>query len=295
MIKSMDNLLQFIDKVLPLISTLLGAYITYFVTVSSKKNELKVNAKTKARDEYWIPCSIAITNLQKKIQGLTKDENCYVSFDGENSCEEELNDLLKYLQADKRIYFYERTRNILTLLNERIKSYESAVNNDVQSVIKIFRKQYYDMLEEFPVYKNNNCIDCGLAIRSAFTQEIKEALLTHKNIIWFGHIYRVDFIRDEYSNIFSTDMTYGSEDFYYDVWLQIREYGRQREEFGLSPEQELGLDVLDYEYENIMKFVKPIIEFIKEVDYQDKYTEIFETLSWLQNEIYRNIDDATIL
>lgn len=56
MIKSMDNLLQFIDKVLPLISTILGAYITYFVTVSSKKNELKVNVKTKARDEWdiWV-------------------------------------------------------------------------------------------------------------------------------------------------------------------------------------------------------------------------------------------------
>lgn len=63
----------------------------------------------------------------------------------------------------------------------------------------------------------------------------------------------------------------------------------------MSPEQKLGLDVLDYEYENIMKFIKPIIEFIKEADYQDKYTEIYEMLSWLQNEIYRNIDDATIL
>ena len=50
----MDNLFQFLDKILPLISTLLGAYITYFVTVSSKKSELKVNAQTKARDEYWL-------------------------------------------------------------------------------------------------------------------------------------------------------------------------------------------------------------------------------------------------
>ena len=49
----MDNLFQFLDKILPLISTLLGAYITYFVTVSSKKSELKVNAQTKARDEYY--------------------------------------------------------------------------------------------------------------------------------------------------------------------------------------------------------------------------------------------------
>lgn len=61
----MDNLFQFLDKILPLISTLLGAYITYFVTVWVK-SELKVNAQTKARDEYWIPCSIAISNLQKK-------------------------------------------------------------------------------------------------------------------------------------------------------------------------------------------------------------------------------------
>ncbi|MST67826.1 hypothetical protein FYJ57_14205 [Lachnospiraceae bacterium BSM-380-WT-5A] len=62
----MDNLFRFLDKILPLISTLLGIYITYFVTVSSDKSELKVNAQTKARDEYWIPCSIAISNLQKK-------------------------------------------------------------------------------------------------------------------------------------------------------------------------------------------------------------------------------------
>lgn len=66
----MDNLFQFLDKILPLISTLLGAYITYFVTVSSKKSELKVNAQTKARDEYWIPCSIAISNLPKYLSNF---------------------------------------------------------------------------------------------------------------------------------------------------------------------------------------------------------------------------------
>ena len=66
----MDNLFRFLDKILPLISTLLGIYITYFVTVSSDKSELKVNAQTKARDEYWIPCSIAISNLQKKKNAM---------------------------------------------------------------------------------------------------------------------------------------------------------------------------------------------------------------------------------
>ena len=63
----MDNFFAFMDKILPLLSTLLGAFITYYVTVLSKKNEIKVNAQTKARDEYWIPCSMAISNLQKKI------------------------------------------------------------------------------------------------------------------------------------------------------------------------------------------------------------------------------------
>lgn len=76
----MDNLFRFLDKILPLISTLLGVYITYFVTVSSDKSELKVNAQTKARDEYWIPCSIAISNLQKKkISMLPFKEKIVVS------------------------------------------------------------------------------------------------------------------------------------------------------------------------------------------------------------------------
>ena len=138
-----------IDKILPLLSTLLGAFITYYVTVLSKKNEIKVNAQTKARDEYWIPCSMAISNLQKKIAALTKDENCYVSFQGENSCELQTAELLKYLQADKRVFFYERTRNILSLLEKNIQDFENAVDNDVQSLIKDFRKHYYSMLHNF--------------------------------------------------------------------------------------------------------------------------------------------------
>ena len=84
----------------------------------------------------------------EKIVELTKKENCYVTFQGENSCEQELQELLKYLQADKRIYFYERTRNILTLLNESIEIYETAVNDDVRSILNIFRKQYYAMIKE---------------------------------------------------------------------------------------------------------------------------------------------------
>lgn len=99
----MESFFTLIDKILPLLSTLLGAYITYYVTVSSKKSELKVAAQTKARDEYWIPCSVAITTLQEKIIELTKDETCYVSFQGTDSCELETSNLLEYFRADKRL------------------------------------------------------------------------------------------------------------------------------------------------------------------------------------------------
>lgn len=293
----MENFFTFLDKILPLLSTLLGAYITYYVTVSSKKSELKVTAKTKARDEYWIPCSIAIENLQRRIAELTKNENSLVSFVGEDSCELEASELLKYLQADKRIYFYERTRNMLGLLSDNIQSYENAINDDVQSIIKFFRKQYYNLLEDFSVYKYNNCTDCGISIKKTFPQEIKTALLTHKNIVWFGQVSNVDFMRGDYSvsDTISTDMSYSSEDFYFDVWLQIKEYGRERSSFGLSPEQELGLDVLDYEYNNINKIIPLLNEKAQSKEYQNEYTKIFETLSLLQTEILKNIDEATIL
>lgn len=293
----MENIFTLIDKILPLLSTLLGAYITYFVTVSSKKNELKVNAQTKARDEYWIPCSMAITNLQEKITELTKDENCYVSFQGENSCEQETFELLKYLQADKRVFFYERTRNILSLLEKSIQDYENAIDRDVQFLIKDFRKYYYAMLHDFSVYTSNNCTDCAITIKKTLPQEIKTGLLTHKGIVWYGQVVNVDFIRGDYdiSNTFSTDMSYSSDDFYFDVWYQIKEGYKQRNELGLDPEQELGLDVLDFEDENIGKFANTLNQSIKSKHYQTEYTKIFETLSLLQSEILNNIDKVTIL
>lgn len=293
----MDNFFAFMDKILPLLSTLLGAFITYYVTVLSKKNEIKVNAQTKARDEYWIPCSMAISNLQKKITELSKDESYYVTFQGKNSCELETAELLEYLRADKRVFFYERTRNILSLLEKNIQDYENAVDSDVQSIINNFRKHYYTMLHNFSVYINNNCTDCAITLRKTLPQEVKTALLTHKGIVWCGQVVNVDFIRGDYdlSNTFSTNMSYSSDDFYFDVWCQIKEGYKQRNEFALDPEQELGLDVLDFEDENIGKFASTLNQTIKSKDYQTEYTKIFETLSLLQSEILNNIDKATLL
>lgn len=291
----MNNVFKLLDKTLPLISTLLGAWITYFITVLSKRNEFKLKAQTKARDDCWIPCSIAITNLQKKIVELTNKGNTYVSFSGIDSCERELNEVLKFLQADKRIYFYERTRSILALLNDRIETYEKSVNDDVQSILDIYQKQYYSMISEFPSYKINNCNDCFIATRSNFYQRVKEGLLTGKNITWFGQVSHIEFIRD-YHILIDSEMSYGSEeDIYYDVWLEIEQCGRTRAEFGLSTQQEFTLDILDYEYENFGRFINPLVEFVEGVNYQKEYTDIFDTLSCLQDEVLKNIDDVTIL
>lgn len=190
----MENLYALIDKILPMLSTILGAYITYYVTVSSKKNEAKVNAQIRARDEYWIPCSIAIENLQNKVSELSKNENALVSFTGEKSCESETIQLLKYLQANNRIYFYERTRNILKLLEDAINNYENQINSDISAIIDIFCKQYSSMIESFPMYKINNCIDCAITTKKSLFEEIKTVLLTHRQIIWYGQIAHIVFL-----------------------------------------------------------------------------------------------------
>ena len=44
-----------------------------------------------------------------------------------------------------------------------------------------------------------------------------------------------------------------------------------------------------------IKYDYSLVEFIKGINYQNKYTAIFETLSLLQDEIFKNIDDVTIL
>lgn len=133
-----NSVFTLIDKILPLLSTLLGAFITYYVTVLSKKNEIKVNAQTKARDDIGYLALRQSQICKRKLRINKRNENCYVSFQGENSCELQTAELLKYLQADKRVFFYERTRNILSLLEKNIQDFENAVDNDVQSLIKRF-------------------------------------------------------------------------------------------------------------------------------------------------------------
>lgn len=293
----LEHIFTFIDKILPLLSTLLGAYITYYVTVLSKRNELKIQAQAEARDKYWIPCSLAISNLQNKISEMCKTNDCYVSFYGKDSCELEITDVLNYLQADKRMFFRERTRNLLETLSKNISDYETAIDCDVHSLISDFRKHYYTMLKEFSVYKINNCTDCSITVKRELSEEIKEALLTHKGIVWHGQIINVDFIRGDYnlSNSFSTNMSYPNEDFYFDVWYQINEGYKQRHDFCLDGDQELGLDVLDYEHKHFSKYANELNQILESKNYQPLYTQIFETLDLLQAELFSNIDQTIVL
>lgn len=73
------------------------------------------------------------------------------------------------------------------MLNETIENYERAINNDVQSIINIFRKQYCAMVKEFSVYENNNCTDCGIAIKTTFSRN-KRSNTRIKDIIWLGQV-----------------------------------------------------------------------------------------------------------
>ena len=263
----------------------------------AKKNEAKVNAQIRARDEYWIPCSIAIENLQNKVSELSKNENTLVSFTGEKSCESETTELLKYLQANNRIYFYERTRNILKLLEDTINNYENQINSDISAIIDIFCKQYSSMIESFPMYKINNCIDCDITTKKSLFEEIKTVLLTHRQIIWYGQIAHIVFFMGDqpYSSSFTSDMSYSSEKDIFDIWCEINEYGNSKDSFGLSPEQEIGLEVINFEYEHLANICDILNHEIETKDYQSLYVRIFEILSLLQEEILKNIDEATIL
>lgn len=199
-----------IDKILPLLSTLLGASITYYVTVLSKKDEIKINAQIEARDKYWVPCALAISNLQNKITGQTQSTDCYISFQGDNSCQAEVAELLKYLQADKRIFFYKKTRNLLTLLGKNIQDYETAIENDVQNLIDKYRKCYYTMIQEFSVYKNNHCTDCAIYIKRELPQELGLDVLDYeakhfsKYANELNNILRDTDYQQQYTEIFKT-------------------------------------------------------------------------------------------
>lgn len=49
------------------------------------------------------------------------------------------------------------------------------------------------MIESFPMYKINNCIDYAITTKKSLFEEIKTVLLTHRQIIWYGQIAHIVF------------------------------------------------------------------------------------------------------
>ena len=289
----MEKLYELIEKMIPVFSTCIGAAITYYFNVAVKKNELKMNAQAGKRDKYLVPCSVALENLQLKVSELSETD-CYVRFKGKKSCEKEFLELIKYQQADKRIYFRKNIRNLLTNLVKQVEIYEHQVNNIVGYILEEYRVKYCSMLENFPLYKKKNYMRCSITMKKTFKEEIKKALLEHKKVRWFGQITCIKFIKGVYPHIemLTIDMTWPKGDLYYDVWLPIKDYGNRKEDFSLSPNQELALDILDYECSNLDKYIFPFVYLVDElVTFENEYVPIFEIMSILKTELENNIDE----
>ena len=154
------------------------------------------------------------------------------------------------------------------------------------------------MIKDSSIYKRNFCDNCNISVKKSFREEIKKALLRHNKINWYGQVEEVLFIREESSDdstIFWADMRCSYGDFYYDVWCPIKENYDVREDFSFTLEQEIALEVLDYEYDNIILYIKDIEKYMKDIKYNKLYGVIFEKLSLLEEEILENIDSATII
>lgn len=294
-----NNIFNFVDKILPLVSTMLGAFITYYVTIFSKKNEMKISMKIEARDSYWIPCVLALEKLEEKIAELKGNENNYVSFYGKNSCETQMRQLLNYCKADKRIFFNKKTRKILDELQDSVDTYENTLDNNCHSLLQKFEIWYNELLCSSDLYIQNKCIDCNITFKKDLYKEIRLALLTrNKKIMWRGQVTNVVFIIDADSgNVLMADMTCYFGDLYNDVWCPIKVGNQKIEEFEetLTPENKLGLNVLDYEGERINEFEKNVNEKIKNINYEYEYKKILGKLKLLKREILKDIDSITML
>ena len=291
----MDNIVILIDKILPLLSTLLGGFITYFITKASAKNELRLKFQIEARDKYWIPCSIAIENLYHKIEELQKDENSYISFRGDNSCEKEFSEIIKYLKANKRIFFYEKTKDLLISLEKDVEYYEDTIDNDVQYLSKKYEEQYKSIFTEFDFFVKNRCIDIEIKLNKSFAREIKNALLHQKAVIWMGKVESIDFYREddlELGPFFVINMTEPFGKWYYKKWDEKQEGFLSQEDLELLAQIEgcNCFDVLDFENKHKNEIKNYMNKKMEQKDYHDIYIKIFEDLLVLKQEIFKNID-----
>lgn len=294
----MENFWTLLDKILPLLSTLLGAGITYFVTVLSKKRDLRDQTRTKARDEYWVPLCRDTESLQRLIQMFTKKDGDMISFFDIESCAEQLQSIKAYQDPGVRSNFFQLTRGMIDTFLSNIQEYENELEDSTKIITDNFTKLYEIMLESSNIFQRNACKNSSVILKKEFTNDVKEYLLTGSNIYLMGNVKTVYFYREDFFDYFDARLyTYDDRiDFCNDIWGEIHDYGKSPEDFNLAEEEKLGLEILDYECENINRSIgNKIFEGIDKEKLQTKYLTVIESLSQLHDELIKNIDEHTVL
>lgn len=294
----MENFWTLLDKILPLLSTLLGAGITYFVTVLSKKRDVRDQTRTKARDEYWVPLCRDTESLQRLIQKSTKNDGDMISFFENESCNEKLELIRAYQDPGIRSNFFSLTRGMLDDFLNSVQDYEKELENSTKKIADNFTGLYKTMLEKSQIFKNNACVSSEIFLKREFFDAVKAYMLTGSKVYLMGNVKSVWFYRNDCWDSFTASLSMRDDnvDFLTDVWCAVHDLGRKVEEFHLTEEQELGLEILEYENENIDEYIEgKIYEGVDKEKFQEKYLTVIETLTQLHDELIKNIDEHTIL
>ena len=294
----MEKFWTLLDKILPLLSTLLGAGITYFVTVLSKKRDIRDQTRTKARDEYWVPLCRDTESLQCLIQNFTKKDGDMISFFDIENCTEQLQSIKAYQDPGVRSNFFDLTRGILDDFLNNVQEYEKELDDSIKKISDDFTDLYEGMLKCSHIFQRNGCVSSAILLKKEFADEVKEYLLIGKKLYLMGNVKDIWFYRNDFWDSFNAKLSmYDDEtDFCTDVWCAIHDLGRKPEDFNLTEEQKLGLEILDYEYEKIDESIgEKIFEGVDQDGLRAKYLTVIESLNQLHDELIKNIDEHTIL
>lgn len=286
---------EFIKEITPLLSALFGGFITYFVTVMSKNNELSLKEKIDARDKVWIPLCDTLEKLFEDIQNNTYDVGDLVSFSYGDSYKNEVTELFKYLKAKNRIFLYERTRNLLHQCKILITEYENEIEKAINSLEIEFRQSYSKMMEKHPLFINNNCMYCLMSTSKEFKTMLRKSILNSKDINCFGIVTSLTFIiNDDFENYKKINITL-DKDFYHNIWSALNSGYVSESDLDITDDISLSISVAEFEEENIENVNRIINAKIKDYNFTDMYRNIIEALTELQTEIYRSIDGITRL
>lgn len=284
---------EFIKAITPLLSVMIGGFITYFVTALSKNNELSLKAKIDARDRVWIPLCITLENVFDNIQNETKDIGDFVAFSNDGAFKNEVTELFKYLKAENRLLLCKRTRSILEDCQLLINNYENEIEKHVKNTEFRFRQLYSEMMEKHPIYIKNHCMDLRIATSKELKNKIRKCIISSYEIKCFGMVTSLTFvINDDEENYRTIDVSL-SEKFYHDIWSPLQSGYVGEDELDITHDDDLSIEVADFEDEHIYNIDRKINALAKACSLCDMYNCIFENLTELRKEVYKNIDSIT--